>query len=464
MTAEIDEHSEAEESPAPAVDVPELPATALRDALEFAVGIAAAGQKLRPALVFPAGLKPFLKFQRLDKTSLPQVRRAVVGDDDFRNRIACVASPELVDDIGIAWLQRDQGWQQRVLELHEAARADADSAAADVALRRAEKRREAAEQAATRAQAELLAARDDVGRERARREKAEARASAANTELDSLRREVAQAQRELGKARAKLATETERADRAGALESLLNVRVRELEAVRDALLAQRAAEIAAAHAPSPDVVHVARMASVEASRALEQAASATHELAKSLAKAAVALLADVPMSSDEIAVAAVRATTRRGARRKPIGIPGGVYGDTVAAAVHLLRTPHVCVIVDGYNVAKLAWPQLDLMHQRESCIVLLEDLSRRFGTDIRLIFDGADVVGASSGRRLIRVQYSPSGVTADDVIRAEVSALPAKTPVVVVTNDQAIVTDVRNSGVNVLSSDTLLATGRSARV
>ena len=60
---------------------------------------------------------------------------------------------------------------------------------------------------------------------------------------------------------------------------------------------------------------------------------------------------------------------------------------------------------------------------------------------------------------MIRVQFSPAGVIADDVIRAEVAALPSKTPVVVVTNDQAIVTDVRNAGANVLSSDTLLALG-----
>ena len=52
-------------------DVPDLPTVALRLALEFAVAVAAAGQKMRPPLVFPAGLKPYLKFQKLDKTSMP---------------------------------------------------------------------------------------------------------------------------------------------------------------------------------------------------------------------------------------------------------------------------------------------------------------------------------------------------------------------------------------------------------
>jgi len=56
-------------------------------------------------------------------------------------------------------------------------------------------------------------------------------------------------------------------------------------------------------------------------------------------------------------------------------------------------------------------------------------------------------------------------VSADDVIRDEVAALPARTPVVVVTNDQAIVVDVRSAGANVVSSDMMLAVaGRSLPV
>ncbi|MCU1367688.1 MAG: hypothetical protein JWN39_3327, partial [Ilumatobacteraceae bacterium] len=157
--------------------------------------------------------------------------------------------------------------------------------------------------------------------------------------------------------------------------------------------------------------------------------------------------------------APVRPMRPKPQQRRPIAIPGGVYGDSLAAAAHLLRTPQVVLLVDGYNVAKLAWPNLELIDQRERCIDLLEDVARRNGTEIRVVFDGADVVGASAGRRLIRVQFSPAGVSADDVIRAEVRVLPPTTPVVVATNDQAIVTDVRAEGANVIASDMLLAVG-----
>ena len=57
----------------------------------------------------------------------------------------------------------------------------------------------------------------------------------------------------------------------------------------------------------------------------------------------------------------------------------------------------------------------------------------------------------------MRVSYSPEGVSADDVIRAEVAVLPSDRPVVVVTNDRAVVSDVRADGANVLSSDVFLA-------
>jgi predicted RNA-binding protein with PIN domain len=73
---------------------------------------------------------------------------------------------------------------------------------------------------------------------------------------------------------------------------------------------------------------------------------------------------------------------------------------------------------------------------------------------VHVVFDGAAVVGAHApGRRLVRVSYSPAGVTADDVLRAEVDAIDTHRPVVVVTNDQAVVHDVRAAGANIVASE-----------
>lgn len=111
-------------------------------------------------------------------------------------------------------------------------------------------------------------------------------------------------------------------------------------------------------------------------------------------------------------------------------------------------------MLDGYNVAKLAWPKLALDAQRGRCIDTAEDVARRFGTSITVVFDGADITGAAApGRRVVRVMFSPEGVSADDVLRAEVGALRADAAVVVVTNDQAVVTDVRAMGANTMTSE-----------
>ena len=459
---QLEQADVAADAPAPVVDaapvdVAGIPDTALRSALEFAVGIAAAGQKLRPPLAFPAGFKPFLKFNRLDRAALHAVRRAITADEEFRNRIAGVATAELVDELGITWLQRLDGWQDRVRSLHAAARDAAEEASTEVALRKAERRREAAESVAARANAELIGHNDTLAREQLRREKAEQSAAAATTEIGSLRNEITGLRREVDKLRQRMTNETDRALRAEQALADVREQLAAVEAMRDEILAQRAT-IAGPPSLVPDLTEPGESTVVVqsnriAARALQQAAGATRDLANALATAADALGSPpaIPPKSDR--------STRspRAPQRKPIAIPGGVYGDSLAAATHVLRTPQAVVIVDGYNVAKLAWPSFELSDQRQMCIDLLEDVARRYGTEIHVVFDGADVVGGSAGRRLIRVQFSPPGVIADDVIRAEVQALPATTPVVVVTNDQAIVADVRVDGANVVSSDMLLA-------
>ena len=468
-TMTVDSRSAAQ--PAQAVDVAGIPDTSLRSALEFAVGIAAAGVKLRPPLVFPPALKAYLKFDRLDRPALHAVRRAVVADEDFRSRIGAVASIELVDEIGIAWLQRNEGWERRVSDVHATARDAADEATIAIALRKAERRREAAETVASRANAELISLNDTLAGERRRRQTAEQAAAAASIESNSVRTEIAGLRREVDKLVRRVQAETARAESAEGLVEEVRGNLAAVEKTRDEILAARAAasperrgDDCGGHDSSDDTFATtieAQQTSRAAVRALEQAAAATRDLARALGAAADGLLIASPSVTAPLPPPPGRSPRQiqpaRASQRKPIAIPGGLYGDSLAAATHVMRTRQAVVIVDGYNVAKLAWPTFELVDQRRLCIELLEDMVRRNGAEIRVVFDGADVVGASAGRRLIRVQFSRSGVSADDVIRAEVRALPATTPVVVVTNDQAIVSDVRGEGANVVSSEMLLA-------
>jgi predicted RNA-binding protein with PIN domain len=394
----------------------------LRSAVEFAVMMAHEGQKFRPPLAYPPALKRHLTSSRIPSAALASIVRAIDQDDDFRRKIAVGALPELVDDIGRLWLERPDGWLDDALRL--AAEADAAAEAADAAkqLQRAEKRRLAAEQAAARSRAEIVslhgsvAERDDV-------------IQGLRTDLVKLRDEVAQLKADLIDTR----NETRHArDR----ERAATAKLEEVEAAR----------VAAQHAQG-------RAESVRDNVLADRAALAAErsELAR--------LAAQAESLAAQLTALATPPTAGRPAPvvRKALPIPGGVMGDSDAAAEYLLRSG-ASVLIDGYNVAKLAWPKLDLEGQRVVLLDAVENLARRYGSDMTVVFDGADVIGANTDqRRVIRVMYSPEGVIADDVIRDEVDRLPSTRQVVVVTNDRAVIRDVKAMGANTISSDQLLS-------
>ncbi len=335
-----------------------------------------------------------------------------------------VATDELIDDVGMLWITRPDGWVESALAL--VAAADHEREVTDDAgeVRREQRRREAAETAAARARLELAEVREALAKESEalrvmslEHERLAKDLAAARSRIREL--ESGMQRRDAGATAA--ATQAEAAqDEVAALRAELDGAI----AARDAALSGRAAESAS--------VDLDRMRAL-----LLEALSLTGERSSSPAK------------------------KRRTPSRRPLAIPGGVYGDSDAAAEHLLRSPGVTVLVDGYNVAKLGWPDVELAHQRELCVEAAERLARRWGVSIHIVFDGADVVGAhTSARRLVRVSYSPQGVLADDVLRAEVQALDTARPVVVVTNDQAVLTDVRAAGANTVASDTFLSLAR----
>ena len=160
---------------------------------------------------------------------------------------------------------------------------------------------------------------------------------------------------------------------------------------------------------------------------------------------------------DDAAPDPARQNRQRPARRKPMRLPGGVLAGSVEAAEFQLRLKGALVLVDGYNVAKLGWPTLDLEQQREQSIMAAENLAKRWNMAMTIVFDGASVEGAhSSTRRRVRITYSPAGMSADDLVRAEVAAADVAKTVVVATNDRAIITDVAALGANTVSSDDFL--------
>ena len=441
-----------------------VPDRALQRALEFAVGIAAAGAKLRPALPFPPELKRFLRFHKLPHASLREVRAAVEAAPEYRARLASVATSELVDDVGLLWLRAEPGWEQAV---HRTL-ASSDSSDDHADLRREQRRREAAEGVAAKARLEFVGATAEAERERQLRRDADAATAAAADAQRSLATQLSEAQAGLVRWQ-KRAQQLEaelvaaRADVDAAL-----ARASDAEAARNAALASRSST-GASPASSTVGVPVVDPAFMELARsAVRQAndvAEVVAKLAAQLSSAAFSMRAgeaNVPRRTDRSGRGdrgAGRQPPRNRPKRTPVALPGGLYGDSGAVAEHLLRSSGMEVLVDGYNVAKLGWPALTLAQQRDALIDAAEATAKRWGIGMHLVFDGADV-GVAAPRRLVRITFSDAGVIADDVIRHEVSLLAHDIPVLVVTNDQAVLHDVRSMGANTLSSEQFLLVAR----
>ena len=390
----------------------------LRSAIEFAVLVAEEANKGKRSLPFPKELRAQFGVARIPTGALGRLRRVIEADDTFRERIAVGAVPELVDPIGILWLQRPTGWEDKVRELLATCAAEERDADLRSALKRAEKRRAAAEQVAIRSQATIV----------------EQQAT-----LDSLREELDLALADLAKAH----------DAVGEMSSeLVDVR-NEARHARDREAALRAKLEAAQRGGDAAPVEPAPVASPVDVAELDEIAQA----ARAIGDRVDALAASFGPAATPSDVQAQPVTERR----RPLRLPGGVIASSRSAAEFLLRTD-AAVVIDGYNVAKLGWPAERLEEQRRRLLDGLENVARRYGTDVTVIFDGSTVVGAHADRRrMVRVAYSPEGVSADDVIRDEVRRLPARRAVVVVTNDAEIVRDVRALGANVVPSNALLA-------
>ena len=445
----------------------------LRSALEFAVYMAAELSKRKPPFDHPSALKSYFNVERLPTSALGRVRRAIESDDSFRAAIAAGAIPELVDPIGRLWLQRPDGWRDEVVLAIAELDRDRESDDGQRALKKSERRRIAAEQATRRAVTDIVAVQAAADASQAEVETLTSRLSTAEQTIEDMRHDLIAARTEARHARDRQAAATEKlaafdAQRTsspgtgldaapgpakspdpGQLSDRLDApgraEMRDLAEVNDptevpdlAEIGERRRDVAQAAAEAAGLAETLRRAAADVDAAAAAARAAADAISPQQAESADRYLADAP-------------PTRA---RSPLRLPGGVRRTSDEAAVFLLKAG-AAVLVDGYNVAMLAWPGRDLCDQRDALIDASENVARRFGTELTIVFDGATIVGGfAPRRRVIRVRYSPEGVTADDVIRSEVDRIDTAEPVVVVTNDAEIVRDVTAAGANVIASTT----------
>jgi predicted RNA-binding protein with PIN domain len=461
--------------------------TLLRPALEAAVAVARAGEDATPVEAPPPALRPFLHFAKLPRPALVAARRVLDGDDEFRARVVDTVTEGDVGRSGWLFLARPEGWEKELAEMV----GDAEDAVEREAGRRAEgdarKRLAGAESARRRAEEAALAAEGDA-----------ARATVALAEERHARRAAVEQASKLEARLAQVTTERDRA-RAAAAEAAVAMAAagQEIEELRSALRA--AEEELARAAPAPLAVPAAggpalvvavpepadqdrdgpspALDVAGAAAALIDAARAAAALADGLASVATSLqpLPPVPTPGGQgggspapgatPAASGAQPSTERprargGQRPMPVALPPGIFDDSVEAADHLVRVPGVAVLVDGYNVSKLGWPEHPIAEQRRRLVDALSEMSARTGAEVAVVFDGADTVWSpqvpSTGRR-VRVMFSPPGVEADDVLIARAAELRPFRPVVVASSDNRVRTGTSGAGANVISSPQLLA-------
>lgn len=250
---------------------------------------------------------------------------------------------------------------------------------------------------------------------------------------------------------AEVATQRERADVA---ERSAASSQRQLTAARD--------EIAALEQLLAEQVELTDVAERESERRRARAAELEQRLTTAEARLGEARAAarSTPTPADDTTAQPVTAApvvstpdVPAPTRRRPRRSPNGLLDDSPAGFAELLRVPGVRVLVDGYNVTKLAWPRLSLQLQRERLASSIGSLVTGRAV-IDVVYDGDDAVVAASMRTpaSLRVTWSPTGVTADDVILRLADRIDPAVAVVVVSNDREVVTGAKRLGANTVSS------------
>jgi predicted RNA-binding protein with PIN domain len=397
-----------------------------------------------PADQVPATLRAAARFTPSKRVRLagPALAAALAGDVVFRLRVAEQAErespdvvaaarsadpPGAVDPVELAaaaYLVRPAGWP----DLVERSRTVLDERA-----RRSRVQARDAERDRLRTE---LAAAHDATREQAQR--ARAAADAARAETDALRRQLRE---QTGARRAAERSRTEAEQALGELRRRAEVEESRTQGeIRR--LRQRLAE-------AEDAVESGRRAARETRQADETRLWLLLDTLTGVAQGLRRELAVTPTSelpADSVAADRPRPDTPTGAR-----------GDDPDLVDRLLELPRAHLVVDGYNVTKSGYGELPLAAQRSRLIQGLGALVARTRVEVTAVFDGATRPPAMPpAPRGVRVLFSAAGETADDVIRRLVAAEPAGRPVVVVSSDKEVATDVARAGAHPVPSVLLL--------
>jgi len=420
--------------------------------LARAMEVARQGEGADPPEPAPAPIRPFLSFAKLPARALSVTRRVLDEDPAFRERVREAVSEDVVGRAGWLFVERPEGWHEELTALMTDADAqagrDADERAGRAARRRAERADESvrrAEGAAETAQRDAAEGRAQLAAERQARRTVESEAGRLRQRLQRLEDELAAARREVREADS--ARVAALAAGEAALEEATTMRT-ELERLQASLEDARART-----APSHDDPEPGGGIDVKAlSEALAQASAALSAAARALGGAETRP-GEPPAPTPSAAV------PRPHRRRARAPLPPGIREDSREAGDALVHVAGLVVLVDGYNVSLLGWPDRPLAEQRERLVDGLTALAARTGIEAHVVFDGTEESArtiTAEPRSNVRLTFTPDQVEADDVLLDALDAIPIGRPVAVATNDRKVREEARRRGANLLSSNQLL--------
>lgn len=387
-----------------------------------------------PPVAAPAVLRPLLGFRRLTGASFEKIAQVMDEHPDFRARVAEAADEDEVGRAGWLWLNRPDGWED------DPSLSGASDEVSERTITQLTRERDTAQAAADRFRG---LAEDQERRRRgveAQLRDVRRRASSAEEKLAAL--EVRLEEVDAARTRAvRLAKDHER----DLTETRHDLKVaREAAREAEAELLTRPAGTGGSEAPSPPAVDVdaLRRALAEADRALDDA------------ERALAGQRERPVPGPKV----TPGPTNR-ARRRP-ALPPGLIEESAEADRHLVSSAEVLTVVDGYNLARHTWSDLEPEEERRRTVALVEEAAARSGSEAVVVFDGDHDVVSPVASRAVRVRYSPRGVTADDTIAELLATVPRDRPVVVVSSDRAVQEDARRNGAVPIRSEAFVAAVR----
>lgn len=410
------------------------------------VALASQGLSRLPATQVPAALRKSASFAPARRAKLVggQIAAAVDRDGEFREHLAtqvraiaptAVASLEsgtppvtldtLAEAAAAAFLVRTDGWEAVVERAMEAEEQRREAPGGDLAAM------------VERLQAALTSARSEV---RSVREKLRAQVAEVKADNTALRRTLGQTRQQL-----KQAQET------AASADVVVESVR-----RESEIAQRAAEAEARRLRA----RVERLEShnTSARRAVreerETETMRVRLLLDTVMDAAAGLRRELALPPSEMLPADTVRAVEPGVDPGVAGVGRSLLGDDPTLLRRLLEVPRAHLIIDGYNVSKTAWPNAPLAQQRDRLARGVAALTGGRQIEATLVFDGADLATAPpvTAPRGLRVLFSRAGVSADDAISDLVTAEPPGRPVIVVSSDREVASNVSAKGARSVSS------------